>query len=374
MAGEGLGVEISQIIKIARWPFSGGGVKKRTTKCEDLNRRGDIPDKHSLKTELLQGSYLLFPTISFETGCSSTGMKNHFLPVLATGRTFRAASRTVLAALAVLVFSCGLLVHAPLVSAATLAEDMVQVTKDACVNVAKKRGYAVEEVTSAVPADGDSSSVVLRLSKGGERYEFNCGFSQNIREYVAPAPARETAAVAQRNDRVATQQPARVANQQPARVAVQQPARVAVQQPERVAVQRDRDRVVETTERKGGFNPLLLLPLLLLPLLFFLRPKEAADVSATKMGSYVNPTPVAKTTTKTTTAVETVVAKVFDAVLRTQDAAIEVRSGAGVTNAVTRSLAAGSTVKLNGRYLNDWAELADGGWIDIKSLAKDPRA
>ena len=293
-------------------------------------------------------------------------MKNHFLPVLATGRTFRTASRTVLAALAALVFSCGLLIHAPLVSAATLAEDMVQVTKDACVNVAKKRGYAVEEVTSAVPADGDSSSVVLRLSKGGERFEFNCGFSQNIHEYVAPAPARETAAVAQRNDRAATQQPARVAVQQPARVAVQQPERVAVQR-DRV---RDRDRVVETTERKGGFNPLLLLPLLLLPLLFFLRPKEAADVNATKMGSYVNPTPVAKTTTA---AVETVAAKVFDAILRSQDAAIEVRSGAGITNAVTRSLAAGSTVKLSGRYLNDWAELADGGWIDIKSLAKDPR-
>lgn len=296
-------------------------------------------------------------------------MTNHFLPVLATGRTFRMASRTVLAALAALVFSCGLLIHAPLVSAATLAEDMVQVTKDACVSVAKKRGYAVEEVTSAVPADGDSSSVVLRLSKGGERYEFNCGFSQNIHEYVAPAPARETAAVAQRNDRVATQQPARVAVQQPARVAVQQPERVAVQR-DRV---RDRDRVVETTERKGGFNPLLLLPLLLLPLLFFLRPKEAADVSATKMGSYVNPTPAAKTTKTTTAAVETVVTKVFDAILRTQEAAIEVRSGAGITNAVTRSLAAGSTVKLSGRYLNDWAELADGGWIDIKSLAKDPR-
>ena len=296
-------------------------------------------------------------------------MTNHFLPVLATGRTFRMASRTVLAALAALVFSCGLLIHAPLVSAATLAEDMVQVTKDACVSVAKKRGYAVEEVTSAVPADGDSSSVVLRLSKGGERYEFNCGFSQNIHEYVAPAPARETAAVAQRNDRVATQQPARVAVQQPARVAVQQPERVAVQR-DRV---RDRDRVVETTERKGGFNPLLLLPLLLLPLLFFLRPKEAAEVSATKMGSYVNPTPAAKTTKTTTAAVETVVTKVFDAILRTQEAAIEVRSGAGITNAVTRSLAAGSTVKLSGRYLNDWAELADGGWIDIKSLAKDPR-
>ncbi len=287
-------------------------------------------------------------------------MKNHFLPVPAPGRTLRAASRTFLAGLAALVFSCGLLIHAPLVSAATLAEDMVQVTKDACVSVAKKRGYAVEEVTSAVPADGDSSSVVLRLSKGGERFEFNCGFSQNIHAYVAPAPARETAAVAPR-----------AAVQQPARVAVQQPARVAVQQPERVAVQRDRDRVVTTTERKGGFNPLLLLPLLLLPLLFFLRPKEAADVNAIKAGSYANPTPAVKTTT--TVPVETSVAKVFDAILRTQDAAIEVRSGAGITNAVTRSLAAGSTVKLNGRYLNDWAELVDGGWIDIKSLSKDPR-
>lgn len=298
-------------------------------------------------------------------------MKNHFLPVLATGRTFRTASKTVLAVVAALLFSCGLLIHAPLVSAATLADDMVQVTKDACINVAKKRGYAVEEVTSAVPADGDSSSVVLRLAKGGERFEFNCGFSQNIHAYVAPAPARETAAVAQRNDRVAAQQPARVAVQQPARVAVQQPERVAVQR-DRV---RDRDKVVETTERKGGFNPLLLLPLLLLPLLFFLRPKEAADVSASKMGSYGSPTPVAKATktTTATTPVQTVVANVVDAILRTQDSAIEVRSGAGITNAVTRSLAAGSSVKLSGRYLNDWAELVDGGWIDIKSLANDPR-
>jgi hypothetical protein len=68
MAGGGLGVEISQIIKIARWSFSGCEVKKRTTKCEDLSRRGDIPDIHSLKTGLLSGSNLLFLTISFLNG------------------------------------------------------------------------------------------------------------------------------------------------------------------------------------------------------------------------------------------------------------------------------------------------------------------
>jgi len=111
--------------------------------------------------------------------------------------------------------------------------------------------------------------------------------------------------------------------------------------------------------------------LLLLPLLFFLRPKEAADVNAIKAGSYANPTAAVKTTT--TPSVETAVAKVVDAILRNQEGAIEVRSGADITNAVTRSLAAGSTVQLSGRYLNDWAELVDGGWIDIKALTKDPR-
>jgi hypothetical protein len=153
---------------------------------------------------------------------------------------------------------------------------------------------------------------------------------------------------------------------------VRQRERVVVQQRDRVS---DRDRV-DTTERRRGFNPLWLLPLLLLlPLLFyFLRPRQEADVSAVKAGSYATPSkPTVAVSTTTTPPAATAAGQVIEAVLRTQDTAIEVRSGAGVTNGLSRTLASGSTVKLSGRYLNDWAELADGGWIDIKALINDPR-
>ena len=298
-------------------------------------------------------------------------MNTPFAPFRVVGRPGRTRSKALLAAIASLVFSCGLLLHVPVAAAATLAEDMVQVTKDACISVAKKRGYSVEDVTAAQPSAGDSSSVMLRLAKGGERFEFNCGFSQNIREFVEPAP--ESKAVVQRNDRVATDTRANVKQNRDGN-AVQQRERTVVQQRDRVS---DRDRV-ETTKRRGGFNPLWLLPLLLLPLLFFfLRPRQEADVSAVKAGSYASPSKpsvaVNTTTTVTKAPSTTPLSQVVEAMLRTQDAAIEVRSGAGVTNGMTRTIAAGSMVKLTGRYLNDWAELVEGGWIDIKSLVKDPR-
>jgi uncharacterized protein YgiM (DUF1202 family) len=65
--------------------------------------------------------------------------------------------------------------------------------------------------------------------------------------------------------------------------------------------------------------------------------------------------------------------KVVEAMLRSQDSAIEVRSGAGITNSVARTIPAGSKVRLSGRYQNDWAELAEGGWIAVQSLTSDPR-
>jgi hypothetical protein len=297
-------------------------------------------------------------------------MNTPFAPSRARGRLGCGRPQALLTSIAALVFSCGLLLHVPAAAAATLAEDMAQVTKDACISVAKKRGYSVEEVTSAQPSSGDSSSVVLRLAKGGERFEFNCGFSQNIRQFVEPVP--ESKAVAQRDDRVATDPRVNV-NRNRDRDAVQQRERVVVQQRDRV---RDRDRV-ETTERRRGFNPLWLLPLLLLPLLFFfLRPRQEADVSAVKAGSYASPskpTVAVSTTTTPKAPPATAEIKVLEAVLRAMDAGIEVRSGAGVTNDVIRTLESGSTVKLNGRYVHDWAELADGGWIDIKALVNDPR-
>jgi hypothetical protein len=149
-------------------------------------------------------------------------------------------------------------------------------------------------------------------------------------------------------------------------------------------VQRDTKRqrdqvVVAEPKRDSGFNPAWLLPLLLLPLAFlFLRNREADAESGepTKVGVYATPAKPAAVKVETpvvTTTTSTPVNKVVEALLRVQDSAIEVRSGAGPTNSVARTIPANSKVRLSGRYQNDWAELAEGGWISIQSLASDPR-
>ena len=277
--------------------------------------------------------------------------------------------RTLMATLASLVFCITLLFNVSTASAATLADDIVQASKDACINLAKKRGFAVESVIDAQPADGDSAHVVLKLAKGGERFEFNCGFSQNIRQFVEAAPVVTT-----------TQATTTPANQPTNRVVESSRDRTAkdrtpVAQRDR---QSQRDQVVVAEPKRGsGFNPAWLLPLLLLPLAFLvLRNRDGESGEPTKVGVYATPakpaavkveTPVVTTTTSTT------VNQVVEALLRVQDSAIEVRSGAGPTNSVARTIPANSKVRLSGRYQNDWAELAEGGWISIQSLASDPR-
>jgi hypothetical protein len=274
--------------------------------------------------------------------------------------------RTLMATLASLVFCITLLFNVSTASAATLADDMVQASKDACINLAKKRGFAVENVIDAQPADGDSAHVVLKLAKGGERFEFNCGFSQNIRQFVEAAPVVTT-----------TQATTTPANQPTNRVVESNRDRTAkdrtpVAQRDR---QRQRDQVVVAEPKRGsGFNPAWLLPLLLLPLAFlFLRNRDGESGEPTKVGSYTTPATPAAVKVATPVATTTTVNKMVEAMLRIQDSAIEVRSGAGLTNSVARSIAAGSKVRLSGRYQNDWAELAEGGWIAIQSLATDPR-
>jgi hypothetical protein len=232
--------------------------------------------------------------------------------------------------------------------------------------LAKKRGFAVENVIDAQPADGDSAHVVLKLAKGGERFEFNCGFSQNIRQFVEAAPVVTT-----------TQSTTTPANQPTNRVVESNRDRTAkdrtpVAQRDR---QRQRDQVVVAEPKRGsGFNPAWLLPLLLLPLAFlFLRNRDGESGEPTKVGSYTTPATPAAVKVATPVATTTTVNQMVEAMLRIQDSAIEVRSGAGLTNSVARSIAAGSKVRLSGRYQNDWAELAEGGWIAIQSLATDPR-
>ena len=273
--------------------------------------------------------------------------------------------RAVITSLASLFFCLTLLVNVSTASAATLADDMVQASKDACISLAKKRGFSVENVIDAQPADGDSAHVVLKLAKGGERFEFNCGFSQNIRQFVEPAPVVTT-----------TEKPASRTNQPANRVV---DSNRESNRDRAVAVQRDRQPqrdqvVVAEQKRASGFNPIWLLPLLLLPLAFILlRNREAVVESGqpSKVGVYTSSATSAAVKPETTAT--TTVNKVVEAMLRVQDSAIEVRSGAGVTNAVARTVPAGSTVRLSGRYQNDWAELAEGGWISIQSLASDPR-
>jgi hypothetical protein len=95
-----------------------------------------------------------------------------------------------------------------------------------------------------------------------------------------------------------------------------------------------------------------------LPLAAFLFRNKEEDAVAP---SRITTTPSVKSTS-------------VEAQLRNQDAPIEVRSGAATSHAVTRTIPAGSRVRLSGRFDNDWAELAESGWIQIQSLSADPRA
>jgi hypothetical protein len=286
--------------------------------------------------------------------------------------------KTFMASIVSLVFCITLLFNVSTAFAATLADDMVQASKDACISLAKKRGYAVETVIDAQPADGDSVHVVLKLAKGGDRYEFNCGFSQNIRQFVETAPLATTSQSTNARANQPTNRDNRVidTNRDNRVIDTNRDTnrdRSAVAQRDR---QPQRDQVVVAEpKRASGFNPAWLLPLLLLPLAFlFLRNRDGESGEPTKVGVYATPAKTAAVKVETPVATTTTtVNKVVEALLRSQDSAIEVRSGAGLTNSVARTIPAGSKVRLSGRYQNDWAELAEGGWIAIQSLATDPR-
>ena len=258
------------------------------------------------------------------------------------------------ASLAGVILSAILLIQVSAASAATLSEDMVQASKDACINLARRRGFTVEKVINAQPAPSDSASVVLKLMKAGEPYEFKCGFSQAIDHFVEPAPA----AIGQR----VAQAPA-TAQRQQATVSTTQSNQPAPKANARQDVRRERAVVVERNQAdvkadRGRFNAAWLLPLLLLPLAAFLFRNKEEDAVAP---SRITTTPSVKSTS-------------VEAQLRNQDAPIEVRSGAATSHAVTRTIPAGSRVRLSGRFDNDWAELAESGWIQIQSLSADPRA
>lgn len=264
------------------------------------------------------------------------------------------------ATLAGVILSVILLVQASAASAATLSEDMVQASKDACVSLAKRRGFTVEQVINAQPAGGDSASVVLKLMKAGEPYEFKCGFSQAIDHFIEPAQTATNQRVAQAPAVAQRQQATATTTQNTPQATSRAEAREEVRRERAVVVERNRQQKADGNVRndRGRLNAIWLLPLLLLPLaaiLFRNREEEATATSKITTSAAMKPA-------------------IVEALLRNQDTAIEVRSGAGISHAVTRTLPAGSRVRLSGRYDNEWAELAESGWIQIGSLTADPRA
>lgn len=99
----------------------------------------------------------------------------------------------------------------------------------------------------------------------------------------------------------------------------------------------------------------LLLPLLGLPLLLaWARRRDAAapPIVVTDRGRYAGRS---------------------EAVVRNNGRSIEVHSGPDNSYRVTKTLYDGQRVGLTGNYQNDWAELAEGGWISTHHLESNPR-
>ena len=297
-------------------------------------------------------------------------------PAPAWGRRILPASW--LRAVVALVFCLGLVLPAATAQAATLSPDLADAAKDACIRSAKAQGYNVDDVVSAKQAIGDRSNVVLRLSKGNDRYEFTCGYTEAIKKTMTATPAVAPAAA-------------------PVREAIQQPInpradreRVVVnnRRDERVAdrverrAERNVDRNVDRTERRGVPAILWLLPLLLLPLFAFLlrQRTEETDASAVKVASYAQPQPQAQPRQAVTVSTVNTSSKpaasmaTSEVVIHNNGESIMIYAGPSISNGVTGALPDGQKVSLTGRREQDWVELASGGWIEAKYLAKGAKA
>jgi hypothetical protein len=62
-----------------------------------------------------------------------------------------------------------------------------------------------------------------------------------------------------------------------------------------------------------------------------------------------------------------------EAIVRTRRDRLEIYSGPGTTYRITGNLRNGQQVILSGRYNNNWAELADGGWVPLQYLETNPQ-
>jgi len=57
-----------------------------------------------------------------------------------------------------------------------------------------------------------------------------------------------------------------------------------------------------------------------------------------------------------------------EAVVRNNGRSLNIYKEPGATQNVTGTLYDGQRITLSGRYNNDWAELADGGWVPTQNI------
>jgi FAD/FMN-containing dehydrogenase len=116
------------------------------------------------------------------------------------------------------------------------------------------------------------------------------------------------------------------------------------------------EAVTTTTETaRNTAWPWLLLPLLGLPALLWWARGRNAEPVRTVSRDYVS-------------ASRFVPGERVDAIVRSTTDALNIHSGPGTSYNVTGTLNNGQRVTLSGRYDNNWAELASGGWIPTQYL------
>ncbi|MFQ4145583.1 SH3 domain-containing protein [Chlorogloeopsis sp. ULAP02] len=62
-----------------------------------------------------------------------------------------------------------------------------------------------------------------------------------------------------------------------------------------------------------------------------------------------------------------------EGIIKIRSDRLEIHSGPGTTYRITGNLRNGQRVILSGRYNNNWAELADGGWIPLQYVETNPQ-
>jgi len=194
--------------------------------------------------------------------------------------------------------------------------EVSKTAKEACIKVAKDKGYKKINIVSLTPKGTDGANVVLSLSKeadGGNPAKLTCGWSQK-------------AGAAFGEDKVAP-------------VAATTPAPVTTTAP-------------VVTKERGGFPWwLLLLPLLGLGAYFLLRKKPAVEETIARPIVYDSIEP-------------------YEGIIQNNGSAVDVYSQPNSSSMVMGTLNDGQRVRLSGSQDNNWSQLSDGGWIPTRYVKK----